>query len=74
MRSPLHQLGVVAANVLAGALGVLAPDEHVQGVTEYAPGPEAVVDDRIHDHVRGYGPLRIESDSQEGGVALRCAR
>ncbi len=45
-----RELGVVTANLLDEALGVLAADERLDGVAERVSRTGANVDDRVHEH------------------------
>jgi hypothetical protein len=45
-----RHLGIVMEDLLDEALGVLAPDEHLERVSEREVGRESVVDHGIDDH------------------------
>ncbi len=47
-----RELGIVAANLLDEALGVLAANERLDGVAERVVGARAGVDDRVDESER----------------------
>ena len=50
IRGWLASSGIVAAHLLDEALGILAPDERLDGVSERKVGSQCVIDDGIEDH------------------------
>ena len=64
-----RELGIVTPYLLDEALGIVASDERLDGVTERVVGARAEVDDRVDEHGRdddGLGACRRDGFSGHG--------